>query len=244
MRFLFLLKVDGRTEGKAMPIMLSQLVARRPTMEDYDSIAELVAVCDMAEDGMDDRSTHDLPSRWQQDNFHLESDAWVITNGRKQFAGFACVWHRDHEEFSIFLCVHPHYRKRGIGTLLLRLVEQRSRELMHLACPGVRVSLRCRVDAKHAQARSLFEREGYLAIREFWRMTVELFESSGVAIIHPEKFALDIEIDAGHLVGTTALYDQEGVYSMRQFVTYEKELRWAYEAYNDATDGAETLIGA
>jgi GNAT superfamily N-acetyltransferase len=226
-----------------MPIMLSHLVARRPKVEDFDSIAELVAVCDMAEDGMAEKYTQDLASRWQQDGFHLESDAWVITNDRKQIAGFTCVWHRDYEEFSTFLCVHPSYRKRGIGTLLLRLVEQRSRELMHLACPDVRVSLRCRVGAKHAQARSLFEREGYLAIREFWRMTLELFESSGAAAIHPEKFALDLEIDAGHLVGTTALYDREGVYRVRQFVIYEKELRRANEAYNYATDGAETLIG-
>jgi GNAT superfamily N-acetyltransferase len=225
-----------------MPIMFSQLVARRPTMEDYDSIAELVVVCDMAEGGMDDRYTHDLPSRWQQDNFHLESDAWVITNGRKQFAGFACVWHRDYEEFSIFLCVHPHYRKRGIGTLLMRLVEQRARELMRLAHPGVRVSLRCRVNAKHAQARRLFEREGYLAIREFWHVTLELPESSG-DVIPPRKLAIDLEVEAGHLIGTPALYDREGVYSVRQFVTYEKELRPANEVYNFAPNSAETLIG-
>jgi GNAT superfamily N-acetyltransferase len=242
MRFLFLLKVDGRTEEKAMPIMLSQLVARRPTMEDYHSIAELVAVCDMAEDGMDDRFTHDLPSGFQQDNFHLESDAWVITNGSKQYAGFACVWHRDYEEFSTFLCVHPRYRKRGIGTLLLRLAEQRARELMRFACPDVRVSLRCRVGAKHVQARSLFEREDYLAIREFWHVTLELEESDGDDDIYPGKFAIDLEVEAGHLVGTTALYDREGVYSVRQFVTYEKELRPADKEYYYVPDSSETLI--
>ena len=75
-----------------MPIMLSHLGVRRPTLEDFHSIAELVAACDMAEDWMAERSTHDLAFRWQRDDFHLESDAWVITNGRRQFAGFACVW--------------------------------------------------------------------------------------------------------------------------------------------------------
>jgi GNAT superfamily N-acetyltransferase len=226
-----------------MLIMLSQLVARRPTVEDFDSIAELVEVCDMAEDEMADRSTHDQAFRWQQDSFRLESDAWVIVNGREQFAGFACVWHRDYEEFSIFLCVHPHYRKRGVGTLLLRLVEQRARELMRLACPGVRVSLRCKMCAKHAQASSLFEREGYLAIREFWRVTLEQLESSDDDVIHPGKYAIDLEVVAGHLVGTKALYDREGVYSVRQFVTYEKELRPTHEAYNYTPDSAETLNG-
>jgi len=132
----------------------------------------------MAEDWMSERSTHDLAFRWQRDDFHLESDAWVITNGRRQFAGFACVWHRDYEEFSTFLCVHPHYRKRGIGTLLLRLAEQRARELMCLARPGVRVSLRCRVSSKHIQARSLFEREGYLTKRKFWNCSNRATTSS------------------------------------------------------------------
>jgi len=74
-------------------------------------------------------------------------------------------------------------------------------------------------------------------------LTVEFFESSGDTAIHPEKFTLDLEIDAGQLVGTKVLYDREGVYSIRLFFIYDKELRRANEAYNHATDGAETLLG-
>jgi GNAT superfamily N-acetyltransferase len=227
----------------AMPVKLAHLVARPPTEEDFYAIAELVAACDMAEDGMAESSTRDLASRWQHDSYHLESDAWVIVNGRKQFAGFACVWHRDHEEFSTFICVHPQYRKRGIGTLLLRMAEQHARELMGLARPGARVSLRGMVSAKNAQTRCLFEREGYLSIREFWRVTLELVESSGDGDNPPGKFAIDLEVESGQLVGTTQLYDREGVYSVRQFVTYEKELRLADEACECPGESAETLIG-
>jgi ribosomal protein S18 acetylase RimI-like enzyme len=212
-------------------------------VEDFDSITELVAVCDMADDGMAEKSAHDLAFRWQQDSSSLESDAWVIVNVRKQIAGFACIWHRDNEEFSTFLCVHPRYRKRGIGTLLLRLVEQRARELMRLAHHGARVSLRCRVRANHTQARRLFEREDYLVNREFWRVTLELLESSSEGFSHPGKFDIDLEVEAGQLVGTTALYDREGLYSVHQFVTYEKELRQPCETYNYVSVSAETLIG-
>src|SRR5215467_11888994 len=111
----------------AMPILLTHLVARTPTVEDMYSIAELVATCGSAEYGMAGGSTRDLASCFQHDSFPLESDAWVIVSSRKQLAGFACVWHRDHEEFSTFSCVHPQYRKRGIGTLLLRMAEQHAR---------------------------------------------------------------------------------------------------------------------
>ncbi len=98
-----------------MSVLLAHLVARTPTVEDLYSIAELVAACDSADDGIAESPTRDLASRWQHASFHLERDAWVIVNARKQFAGFACVWHRDHVEFSTCICVHPQYRKRGIG---------------------------------------------------------------------------------------------------------------------------------
>jgi ribosomal protein S18 acetylase RimI-like enzyme len=225
-----------------MSVLLSNLVARTPTVEELYSIAELVAACDIAEHGIADSSTRDLASRWRNYSFHLESDAWVIVNARKQLVGFACVWHRDHEEFYTFICVHPQYRKRGIGTLLLRITEQRARELLRLARPGTRASLRSIVSANNAQARCLFEREGYLAIREFWRVTLELMESSGDGVSHPGRFAIDLEVEAGQLVGTTPLYDREGVYSVRQFDTYEKELRLADEACDCPGESAETLM--
>ena len=226
-----------------MSILLSNLVARTPTIEDFHSIAELVAACDIAEHGIADSSMRDLASRWQNYSFHLESDAWVIVSARKQFAGFACVWHRDHEEFSTCICVHPQYRKRGIGTLLLRMAEQHARELMPQASPGARVSLRGVVCANNARARSLFEREGYLSSREFWRVTLELVESSESSAGDVGKFTLDLDVDSGQLIGTTPLSDREGIYSVRQFVTYEKELRPADEKLHSPDDSAEMLIG-
>jgi hypothetical protein len=122
------------------------------------------------------------------------------------------------------------------------MAEQHARELMRLAHPGARVSLRSMVSAKNAQARCLFEREGYRAMREFWRVTLELVEASGEGVSHPGKFAIDLDVESGQLVGTTPLYDREGVYSVRQFVSYEKELRPADEACECPGDKAETLL--
>lgn len=218
-----------------MSVLLSNLVARPPTIEDFYAIAELVAACDIAEHGIADSSTRDLASRWRNYSFHLESDAWVIVNSRKQLVGFACVWHRDHEEFSTFICVHPQYRKRGIGTLLLRMAEQHARELMRQARPDVCVSLRGVVSANNAQARSLFEREGYLLRREFWRVTLELDEASRSS--RDGKVVIDLDVESRRLVGASALYEREGIYSVRQYSVYEKELR-------PGTDGSLDLESA
>ncbi len=227
-----------------MSVSLANLVARTPTSEDFYAIAELVAACDIAEHGIADSSTRDLAAHWRNYSFHLDSDAWVIVNARKQFAGFACVWHRDHEEFYTFICVHPQYRKRGIGTLLLRMAEHHARELMRYASDGARVSLRGVVSAGNAQARSLFEREGYLSVREFLRVTLELLESDEDGVSHTERFAVDLDIESGLLVGAAPLYDREGVYILRQFVTYEKELRPACEPCDCPDEEAGTLVGA
>jgi hypothetical protein len=50
---------------------------------------------------------------------------------------------------------------------------------MHETRPDARVSLRWVVSANNAQARSLFEREGYRSIRQFWRVALELVDSNG-----------------------------------------------------------------
>ena len=224
-----------------MSILLSNLVVRPPTLEDCSAIAELVEACDSAEHGIAESSMRDLASRWRKYSFHLESDAWVIVTGRKQLIGFACVWHRDYEEFSTFICVHPQERRRGIDTLLLRLAEQHAHELIHDARPDARVSLRGEASATNAQARSLFEREGYRLIREFWRVALALVDSDGDGASPPRKFAVDVEVEAGRLSGAAQLFDREGLFSVRQFVTYEKELRPAAEECDCPSDSAETL---
>ena len=225
-----------------MSVLLSNLVARTPTIEDFHTISELVEACDIAEQGVADSSMQDLACLWQHYSFHMESDAWVIVSARKQFAGFACVWHRDHEEFYTFLCVHPQYRKRGIGTLLLRVAEQHARELMRHANRGVRVSLRGVMSTNNTQGRSLFECEGYLMIREFWRVTLELVESSEDRTSYAGKFGIEIDVKSGQLDGTTRFYDRQGIYSVRQYVTYEKELCPAEELFACSDDHTKTLI--
>lgn len=219
-----------------MSVLLTNLVARTPNMEDMYSISELVAACDIAEHGIADSALNTprmpgtpahLLSRWQHSNVHLETDAWVIVAGKRQFVGFGCVWHRDFEEFYTLICVHPDYRKRGIGTLLLRLVEDRARQLMRNAQPGARVSLKGVISAKNTQARSLFEREGYSLIREFWSVTMTMAESvDGQGYTgHAGHVTFDVDVEENRLIGAEHLFDRDGIYSIRQFCTYEKELR-------------------
>src|SRR6266849_2742451 len=87
--FPLLLTVDNRMEILAMSVLLSNLVTRIPTIEDFYSIAELVAAYDIAEHGIADSSTRDLASRWRNYSFHLESsEIDTVTRGNTREGGY------------------------------------------------------------------------------------------------------------------------------------------------------------
>jgi ribosomal protein S18 acetylase RimI-like enzyme len=207
-----------------MAVLLKNLLARAPEMEDLVAITELITACDIAEYGIADSTMEDLASNWHQPGFNLAKDAWVIVTNKGQLVGFACVWHRDYEQIFTFVCVHPEYRSRGIGTLLLRLVEERARQHVRNARPGARVTLCGTVNSLNEQAKRLFEREGYTSIRKIWRIVVGSNDSVDKSSrYHADK--ADLVVDSQRLVDATPLYDLDAIYIIREYVVYEKELR-------------------
>ena len=133
-----------------MTVLLKNLLARSPKMEDLVAITELVRACDVDEYGLANSTMGDLVSHWHQPGFNLATDAWVIVTNKGQAVGFTCVWHKDYEQIFTFVCVHPEYRGRGIGTLLLRLVEERARQHVRNASPGSQVTLCSTVSSLNA----------------------------------------------------------------------------------------------
>jgi len=207
-----------------MSVHLTNLLTRIPEERDLYAIMELVALCGRAEHGIADSSTEELQAHWRNHSFHLESDAWVIVNTKGQYVGFGAVCHSDYEEYHTFVCVHPDYRKRGIGTLLLRLIEERARQQVYHASLDRRACMKALVSSQNAEARSLFEREGYTQAREFWRVTVVLDDAQELRQ-RVGKRTLDVAIESRQLVSIAPLYDREAVYSIRWYCEYEKELR-------------------
>lgn len=209
-----------------MAVLLKNLVARVPQTRDLAAITELVALCEMAEAGVVDSSLEDLLSHWQRPDFHLANDAWVIVTTRGEIVGFACIWREESTRLSTYLCVHPEYRNRGIGTLLLRLVEVRAREHVRQAPAGERLILRGQVHGSNESTQRLFEREGYRLARQFLRIAFTLAEDTGSlpASNEQQKFKVDVSVEQDRLLGATPLYDRDGLCSVHPYKTYEKEL--------------------
>lgn len=207
-----------------MSVLLKNLLARAPKMEDLEAIKELVAACAIDEYGIADSMLEELASNWYHPDFNLATDAWVIVTNKGRPVGFACVWHRNYEQIFTSVCVQPEYRSRGIGTLLLRLLEERARQYVPNALPETRVSLCSSVCSLNEQALRLFEREGYTPIRKIWRIAIGSNDSSEKSSRFTGSKA-DLDIHSQYLSEATPLYDLDAIYIIRVFEVYEKELR-------------------
>ena len=215
-----------------MAAKLSNLLARAPTMDDLGAITELRVSCDIAEHGMSNSTREAVLADWQRPGFNLSTDAWVIVTTRGRCVGYAQVWPCASTDNSVFACVHPSYRSRGIGMLLLRLAEARAREQIDATSPGVRVTLTSAVSHVNEVARRLLEREGYIPVRQFWRLIVEMEDDPSQSFkefSQHGKLNLDLFVDVPNLIGTTHKRQRTGTYVARQFDIYEKELRTGTE---------------
>jgi len=226
-----------------MAVLLKNLLARSPKLDDMVAITELIKACDVDEYGIADSTMEDLSSNWHQPGFNLATDAWVIVTNKGQAVGFTCVWHRDYEQIFTFVCAHPEYRGRGIGTLLLRLVEERARQHVRNARPDTRVTLCGTVSSLNEQAKRLFEREGYTSIRKIWRIEVGANDSMDKSSLY-RAFKADLDVESWRLVDATQLYDLDAIYIIREYEVYEKELRAGEKHPVSLEDELEILLAA
>jgi GNAT superfamily N-acetyltransferase len=211
-----------------MPAMLSNLLARAPTIDDLVAVSELLVACDIADYGLTDRTKEDILADWNRAGFNLDTDAWVIVTTDGRLVGYAHVWPCNAKQNTVFASVHPEYRNRGIGMLLLRLAEARAREQINMAPSTQRITLSTSTSHLNEAARHLLEREGYTPVRQFWRLIVETEDEPDESIetfSHRGKLKLDLPVDTVSPIGTTVIQKRTGIYVARQYDVYEKELR-------------------
>lgn len=202
-----------------MAILLQNLLARSPQRDDLDAVIELIKTCEAAEDSSA-LPAHNPDALWHRADFDLEQDARVIKTHRGQFVGYASVHAQTSGRIEMAIYVHPDYRKRGIGTLLLRLTEHRARQLMLKVQAGARVTLTSTISNLNATARHLLEQEGYEVERHTWR----------IALPEEDPFARDVlAVDAPtlacNMASMTLLERRTGFYVARRYDVYAKELR-------------------
>lgn len=182
--------------------------------------------CGIADQGVSsDRAGHysseeDLLVQWHRPGFTLEEDAVIILTTTRQLAGYTDVCHSAYNLAAMRLYVHPQYRHRGIGTLLLRITEQRARDYARKADSVVCFTLQSEVNANNHVARDLLEREGFQLARSFSRLMLDAADSVdgiGNPIVHPMRM-----LEVPSLIQLPSSPRRTGIYTARLYCLYEK----------------------
>jgi GNAT superfamily N-acetyltransferase len=217
-------------EKTAMIVRLHNLSARAPILADALNVARLMRTCDRLESGIERASEEDVSKSWQVPLFDLRKDAWIIESKCGQIVGYADVRHEDEvltNAFVMNIDVHPDYRGRGIGTLLLWLAEERTRQLMMHLPVQQQVTLQMSISSMNFQARELLEHERYNLVRQFWRVIIDMEEVSSrsmVASLPGGQLKLDLMIADKSFQDSSAVLCKE-IYTAQQYEAYEKVLR-------------------
>jgi mycothiol synthase len=168
---------------KAMPDnhLPAGFTIRPAKMDNAPEVTELMRAVDLALSGKSDVDEEDIRSDWQTASFNLETDTWVVLapppSGQAQqiLVGYAELWNRSqHAYLAGDGYVHPAYLGLGIGSALMRQVENRARQHIPLAPPETRVFIRSGAYGHDQAAIHLFEQHGYTPARYFWRMQIDL----------------------------------------------------------------------
>lgn len=162
-------------------------VVRHPAPRDSVAVAEVVVAGDIADFGEPDFTEDDLIDDWSRPRFALESDAWVLTGPTGRIVGYAFVWEAEPDavmEGDAF--VLPEYSGRGLGTLLLELMEGRANQL----AGGRAVTLGVYASHVNTTKRALLERRGFQSHHTVLRFKIDLANRPPDAVEPPAGMVL------------------------------------------------------
>jgi GNAT superfamily N-acetyltransferase len=156
---------------------------RLPTMADLDATFDLIVASDMAEYGEPDYTLDELRTEWE--DIDLEHNAWLVFAPDDRLTGFAAVSRRGSSYVDSYGYVRPEDVGRGVGSLLVRVIERRAGEMAREASAGSPIYLQNPVSGANRDACRLLEQHGYALARTFFRMLIDL-DRKPTAPIWPE----------------------------------------------------------
>jgi mycothiol synthase len=168
------------TNLKTDEAILDPSLRLRPVQwSDCEAVAQMILEASIADGDPTVTTTEDdLRRFWSDPDFDMETDAWVVETPDGRIVGYQEFYDKHaHAAMVGDGYVHPQFHGLGIGTAMLRILEQRAREEMKLAQPDLRAYLRNGVPANDQAACTLHENEGYQPIRFSWHMEIRLQEA-------------------------------------------------------------------
>ncbi len=162
-------KLDGS-------ILDASLKLRSVQWSDLNAVTQLIyEACAADGDTVVAVTAEELKHEWETPGFELERDAFLVEAGQGQIVGCEEFFNEyEHAKLRTDGYVHPDFRGRGIGTALLRIIEERAHDEIALAEPEMRVTLHSTIDNRDPASHELHRTEGYQPLRYHWRMEIKL----------------------------------------------------------------------
>ena len=144
-----------------------------PTDNDILAILDLLRAHDLEETSdPDSYAPDDIRNDWA--HLKRETDSWVVIAPDGLLCGYATVTQDGADHVSEDAYVHPLYQGRGIGSILLDVMEERARQLARLSPVSQPMRVENNIIASSVGARSLLERYGYTLAHVYFRMHITL----------------------------------------------------------------------
>ncbi len=142
-----------------------------PTLNDAEAIVELLNLCENTVEYIG-YTTKDLYTSWQNAEFNIETDAWIIVTNTDEIVGYAFV-QGHHVPISI-VCENLMHSEQGIWPYLLQKVEERVHEFMLDDKLSSSITLSTAFNDTTKIAQQTVEQKGYTRVHTAWRMEIEL----------------------------------------------------------------------
>lgn len=115
---------------------------------DFDEVIELWRIV------FPNAPAHNNPASDIESKLKIQSEMFFVAVSEDKLIGTAMSGYDGHRGWVYYVAVHPEYRRRGIGSALMREVE---RALTEVGCPKLNLQIR----AGNAQVQSFYESLGY-----------------------------------------------------------------------------------
>ena len=208
------------------------LKLRSVQWNDLNAVTQLIYdACAADDDPVVAMTADELKHEWQTAGFDLERDAFLVETSDGHIVGYEELFNEyGHARLRTDGYVHPDFKGRGIGTALLRIIEERARDEMTLAEPDVRISLHSLIDNRDPVSHELHGNEGYQPLRYHWRMEIKL-DAPPPAPVFPEGIELRPFIKGEHDI---AVWQAQNEAFRDHWGSHEVSLEeWRHSRFND-----------